>query len=110
MGAEKHDGQHGQIEKDHSYSADLGEIVRGVVPAPDAGAPTDQNSSGELTPRFWDEPQCQHVVKPALRDDGHQKEKAGVVGAITEQSQGEQRAREDEQGEESRILMEATDP
>src|ERR1700733_7179940 len=45
--AEEHDGQHWQIEKDHSDATHLSEVVGGVVPAPNTGAPTHQNCGGK---------------------------------------------------------------
>src|SRR4030081_2217477 len=81
-----------------------------MVPTPDSSTPTDEHSSENLAPGFWNEPEDEHVVKPALRGHCHQEQKACVALPPTKQSQSKEWARHNQQRYEALVQMKMAHP
>src|SRR5215510_3113837 len=75
---EQDNRQHRQVRKQHNPSAHFRDALRRVIPAPDAGYPTQSRSERNFSPRSRDEPQAQGVVVPTLWRTSYQKKQDGV--------------------------------
>ena len=75
------------------YLSHLRKAVRDVIPAPDAGSPTQGGGEENFAARLGNQPQDESVEEPALRHQRGQQQKPGILVAIAPQRQGQQRSR-----------------